>query len=241
MISAPLPANEAERLYALRSLDILDSDNEVSFDRVTAMAARHFGAPICAVSLLDEHREWFKSAQGIGCREGDRGIAFCAHVILGRDVFVIEDTLENERFHDNPQVTAELHIRFYAGASMVGRTGMVLGAFCIKDYAPIRRSTNPSTRAETARRFGRTCLRTLLQVRIRWHRENRVADSPEPNERAVVEVAHGLIIDAVAAGRHEHGVGLPVVVVAGVPSKRVERAFLAVGDIGDIGEAECNA
>jgi signal transduction histidine kinase/CheY-like chemotaxis protein len=136
MISAPKPENEAQRLKALRELDILDSSPEQSFDRITTMAARQFGVPICVVSLVDESREWFKSACGLDAKEGDRNIAFCAHTILSREVLVIEDALLDERFRDSPLVTQGNGIRFYAGAPMITRDGMNLGAFCLKDHSP---------------------------------------------------------------------------------------------------------
>ena len=142
MIKATIPVNEAQRLEALRALKILDSPPELSFDRMTTMAAHLFGAPICVVSLVDESREWFKSACGLDVKEGDRGVAFCAHTILNREVLVIEDTLLDERFRDNPLVTTQASgIRFYAGAPMTGRGGMNLGAFCLKDFVPRNFST----------------------------------------------------------------------------------------------------
>jgi signal transduction histidine kinase/CheY-like chemotaxis protein len=136
MISAAIPDNELHRLKALRDLEILDTPPEKCFDRVTAMAARHFGVPICVVSLVDEHREWFKSTCGLPAKEGDRSVAFCAHTILSGDVLVIEDALHDKRFFDSPLVTQSDGIRFYAGAPMRTRDGMNLGAFCLKDIAP---------------------------------------------------------------------------------------------------------
>ncbi len=136
MISAAIPDNELQRLKALRDLDILDTPPEECFDRITAMAARHFGVPICVVSLVDEHREWFKSTCGLQAREGARSVAFCAHTILSGQVLVVEDTLKDERFFDSPLVTQDNGVRFYAGAPMLTRDGMNLGAFCLKDSAP---------------------------------------------------------------------------------------------------------
>lgn len=136
MITAATPSNESQRLFELRRLEILDSDPEQAFDRLTNMAARQFGVPTCVVSLVDEHREWFKSACGLTAKEGARHTAFCAHAILGRQVFVIEDTLEDVRFRDNPLVTAAQGVRFYAGAPMITRADLRLGAFCLKDSRP---------------------------------------------------------------------------------------------------------
>ena len=115
MMEPPRPENEAQRLEALHALDILDSDPEETFDRIAHFAARLFDAPIAAVSLIDEHRVWFKARCGLEDTEGDRRSAFCAHTILTDDVLVVEDTAEDPRFRGDPKVTAE-GTRFYAGA-----------------------------------------------------------------------------------------------------------------------------
>ena len=135
MPEAPHPQNEPERLRALWSLNVLDSGTEEAFDRVTRLATSIFDAPICAVSLVDSDREWFKACVGTDTRQGGRKLAFCAHAILSDEVMVVEDTLEDERFVDNPQVT-EAGIRFYAGAPLRTRDGLNVGALCIKDTEP---------------------------------------------------------------------------------------------------------
>ena len=130
------PANEKERLKTLRSTDILDTDPEERFDRLTRMAQRVFGVSIALVSLVDENRQWFKSKVGLDACETGRDISFCGHAILGSDIFVIEDALEDERFADNPLVTGEPKIRFYAGAPLRYLDGNKLGTLCIIDQEP---------------------------------------------------------------------------------------------------------
>ena len=130
------PANEKERLKTLRSTDILDTDPEERFDRLTRMAQRVFGVSIALVSLVDENRQWFKSKVGLDACETGRDISFCGHAILGNDIFVIEDALEDERFADNPLVTGEPKIRFYAGAPLRYLDGNKLGTLCIIDQEP---------------------------------------------------------------------------------------------------------
>ena len=107
--------DEAVRLTTLRSLDILDSLGEERFDRLTRMAKQMFRVPIALVSLVDENRQWFKSCVGLDVSETSRDISFCGHAILGDEVFVISDTLKDDRFSDNPLVLEDPHIRFYAG------------------------------------------------------------------------------------------------------------------------------
>lgn len=131
-----IPVDEEERLKQLRSLTILDTPPEERFDRVTRMAKRLFGVPIALVSLVDENRQWFKSCFGLSVTETDRGISFCGHAILNKGVLVINDATKDERFFDNPLVTEDPHIRFYAGQPLRTLSGQGLGTLCIIDRAP---------------------------------------------------------------------------------------------------------
>ncbi len=135
MTEAVRPPNEAERLAALRSLQILDTPPEEAFDRIVRAASRIFSMPIVQVSLVDEQREWFKARCGVEEESGERRVAFCAHTILSNDVLVVEDAAADPRFHDNPLVTQQ-GIRFYAGAPLKTRNGLNLGALCLKDTKP---------------------------------------------------------------------------------------------------------
>ena len=127
------PPNEAVRLQTLRSLNVLDTPPEERFDRVTRVAKRLFGVPIALVSLVDHNRQWFKSCVGLDTRETSRAISFCGHAILGDDIFVVPDTMEDDRFADNPLVSSDPHIRFYAGFPLRARNGCKLGTLCIID------------------------------------------------------------------------------------------------------------
>ena len=133
---APLPENEAQRLQTLRLYDILDSEPEKVFDDLTAASAKIFDTPICLVSLVDEDRQWFKSAHGLDVRETERDIAFCAHAILSDEIFVVEDARFDHRFADNPLVEEEPRIRFYAGAPLKTADESRLGTLCIIDTTP---------------------------------------------------------------------------------------------------------
>lgn len=129
--------DEQTRLETLRSLDVLDTLPEDRFDRLTRLARRLFGVPIALVSLVDENRQWFKSCIGLDARETSRDISFCGHAILGDEVFIIPDTLEDERFADNPLVLDDPKIRFYAGCPL-SLNGHKLGTLCIIDQQPRR-------------------------------------------------------------------------------------------------------
>ena len=130
------PENEAFRLSTLKSLDVLDTESEERFDRLTRMCKRLFGVPIALVSLVDQNRQWFKSCVGLSVSETPRDISFCGHAILGNDIFVIPDAARDERFADNPLVVDAPHIRFYAGYPLKSHNGAKLGTLCIIDREP---------------------------------------------------------------------------------------------------------
>ena len=115
MLEPPLPPDEAMRLAALRSLNILDTPAEERFDRITRLAQRLFDVPIALVSLVDTNRQWFKSCQGLDASETPRSISFCGHAILEDGPLIIEDATKDQRFADNPLVTGPPDIRFYTG------------------------------------------------------------------------------------------------------------------------------
>lgn len=136
MKAPPIPVDEQERLSQLRSLAILDTPPEERFDCVTRMARRLFGVPIALVSLVDENRQWFKSCFGLDVSETDRRISFCGHAILNKGALVIEDASQDERFADNPLVTGDPYIRFYAGQPLHSLSGQAMGTLCIIDQEP---------------------------------------------------------------------------------------------------------
>jgi len=136
MIKPEFPANEAERLHALRTLQILDTSHEERFDRVTRMAKRMFGVEISLVSLVDDDRQWFKSKQGLDATETSREIYFCGHAINQDGLFIIPNAIEDVRFCDNPLVTDAPNIRFYAGYPLKLRQGINLGTLCLIDSEP---------------------------------------------------------------------------------------------------------
>ena len=139
-MKAPLPGNEVERLAALKSYHILDTETEQSYDDITTLAAHICKAPIVMISLVDEVRQWFKSKIGVDQQQTSRDVAFCAHAILGGKPFTVGDATKDRRFADNALVTGEPHIRFYAGIPLMNPEGLALGTLCVVDRQPRRLS-----------------------------------------------------------------------------------------------------
>jgi PAS domain S-box-containing protein len=133
---APLPADEAQRLEALRALALLDTPPEERFDRITRLAQRLFDVPVAQLTLVDESRQWFKSSCGLPLGESPRAVSFCAHAILEAHPLVVPDTHLDERFRSNPLVLGAPNIRFYAGQPLRGPLGQRVGTLCVIDRRP---------------------------------------------------------------------------------------------------------
>jgi PAS domain S-box-containing protein len=130
------PENEAQRLAAVRDLGILDTPPELAYDELCALAAYICQTPVALISLVDEGRQWFKSRVGWSAEETPRDVAFCAHAILEPDLLIVPDASADQRFANNPLVTAPPGIRFYAGAPLVTAEGHALGTLCAIDHKP---------------------------------------------------------------------------------------------------------
>lgn len=133
MSMLPVHRNEKERLAALHSYNILDTLSEEEFDRITALAAIICDAPISLISLIDDKRQWFKSKKGLDVTQTARDISFCQYAIMGDAIMEIEDATANILFKENPLVTGDPNIRFYAGCPLIDTNGHALGTLCVID------------------------------------------------------------------------------------------------------------
>ena len=136
MILAKTPGNEAERLQELYKYELLDTVYESEFDAIVQLASKICRAPISVISLIDNDRQWFKARKGLGVPQTDRSISFCSHTILGDGLMEVKDASHDKRFFDNPLVTGDPNIRYYAGMPLVTSLGYNLGSLCVIDSKP---------------------------------------------------------------------------------------------------------
>lgn len=160
---SPLPENEKERLEILRSYQILDSAAEPDFDSIVDLASEICETPIAIITLVDDNRQWFKAKVGLNESETSRDVSFCAHAIHDEKILVVPDTLKDKRFHDNPFVTDNPKIRFYAGMPLTTSSGHKLGTLCVIDKKP-RKLTK--TQLKDLRILGKQVI-NLLDLRLR--------------------------------------------------------------------------
>jgi anti-sigma regulatory factor (Ser/Thr protein kinase) len=144
--------DEAARLAALRRYRILDTQPERAFDDLTMLASHICGTPMALITLVDADRQWFKSRVGLTIAETSRAVSFCAHAIQEHDLFIVPDALADVRLRDNPFVTGEAHIRFYAGAPLVTPDGHALGTLCVIDRVSRTLTTDQVEALEALRR-----------------------------------------------------------------------------------------
>ena len=164
MANYPIPANERERLEALKRYHILDTLPEQAYDDITLLASHICGTPMSVISLVDAERQWFKSKIGLDVEETSRDVSFCAHALGNpEEMLIVPDAREDERFADNPYVTGPPAIRFYAGAPLVTSNGEVLGTLCVIDR---ERRTLSEEQKEALQALARQVM-TQLDMRLR--------------------------------------------------------------------------
>jgi GAF domain-containing protein len=160
---------EEKRLAALKSYQILDTLPKETFDRFTKLAAIICETPISLISLIDEDRQWFKSKVGLDVDQTPRNIAFCSHSILGEDIMEVQDATKDFRFKNNPLVTSEPNINFYAGYPLKDSNGYNLGTICVIDRVPRKLS---DSQKEALKILGDSVVDLIAQQRKIQETEN---------------------------------------------------------------------
>jgi len=179
MPAAPVPQNEASRLQTLHRYSLLDGHPEQELDDLTKLASFICDTPISLISLIDKDRQWFKSKVGLNVQETGRSESFCAHILTDGQTLIVEDTLSDDRFADNPLVTGAPCIRFYAGAPLIAPNGHVLGSLCVIDTKP--RSLS-SQQVEALESLSRQVI-ALFESRFRFLESQRTAAALMQSEK----------------------------------------------------------
>jgi adenylate cyclase len=188
MLSFPMPANEPQRLVALRGLDILDSPPEAAYDEIAVLAAQICECPIGYISFIDDNRRWLKARYGLPSEvtNAPRGATVCSTTICGAEMFVVPDMTQDSRFDRIAIVVGEPHCRFYCGMPLITDDGYALGTLCVLDFEPRRLTFE---QMEALRRLSRQVL-TLLELRRRLIEHNQtIAQLKIAREEVAVQKA----------------------------------------------------
>lgn len=173
---------EAQRLAALRRYRILDTDPEQAFDDLALLASQICGTPMALITLVDADRQWFKARVGVSLIETSRSISFCSRAIRRKGLFVVPDVLEDGEFRDNPMVTGDPHIRFYAGAPLVTHDGHALGTLCIVDRVPRTLTTQQTEALQALKRQAEAQIElrgSLIELKKALAARDRAEDTQE--------------------------------------------------------------
>ena len=215
-----LPSNEEARLAELRAYAVLDTEEDASFDALTALAADFLEVPIALISLVDEDRQWFKSHHGLAATETSREVSFCAHAVEMAAPLIVPDARADGRFADNPLVSGDPRIRFYAGVPLRTPSGFDLGTLCVLDHVP---------RELTGRQLGvLTHLASIVMGKLEASRAQRELLAEKAR---ALEAAHRLevLFEAMDEGVVVHDSGGAI-----VESNRAARRILGFASSDDI-------
>jgi len=187
-LSFPIPANEANRLVALRSFDILDSAPELAYDEIVELAAQICGCAVACINFIDGDRRWIKAKYGLpaATSEAPRGAAVCSTTICGTDLFAVPDMTQDPRFELSPLVVGSPHCRFYCGMPLITDDGYALGSLCVMDVEPRELSLE---QRESLRRLSRQVLAQLELRRQLIEHGRTIKELEQAREEAASEKA----------------------------------------------------
>ncbi len=194
-------ADELVRSAAIRSFDLDQMIDDASLRRITDFAATLCQTPIALVSIVERDRQWFPARAGLEARETPRETSFCAYAMRGSDIMVVPDATADPRFSENPLVTGEPHIRFYAGAPLVSAEGIELGALCVIDRAP--RSGLTSAQREGLSVLAANIM-TVLTARRSARRTDHELDEREAKFRILADAMPQMVWSTLPDGYHDY-------------------------------------
>ena len=242
MLIAAQPFDEAQRIAALRELDLLDTEFEPAYDAIVQLASIICQTPIVSINLVDTNRQWSKASVGGIDLSAPRDASFCAHTILYEDTLVVEDTHADERFHDNPLVSGVPHIRFYAGQRLLTPSGHAVGALCVVDHEPRQLTADQLTALQALGR--QTAMLFDLRIRSRQLEaevvERRRAVAESQAARALADAASQAKSDFLSSMSHELRTPLNSVIGFSRTLQRNRQGNLRTADLNYLSRIEAN-
>ncbi len=213
----PMGEEELERLNALLEYHVLDTPPEDVYDSITKIASQICNAPICLISLVEKDRQWFKSKVGLKASETPRSISFCTHAILEKKLMVVRDARKDERFKENPMVTGEPHIVFYAGMPLETPSGYNIGTLCVIDHKPRTLTAEQKASLETFSKLVVSYLETSRQnnmVKTLNEAIQKSAEKIQKTTKKIVEESKFASIGEMAGGI-AHEINNPLTIISG--------------------------
>jgi signal transduction histidine kinase len=189
MAHLPLPSDEQARLSALRQYGILDTEAEARFDELVQLASQICEVPISLISLIDTDRQWFKANVGLAVPETPRDQAFCVYAIEKTELMEVPDAWQDGRFADNPLVTGDPNIRFYAGMPLITPSGLRLGTLCVIDRKPRKLTPPQRTALEVLSRQVMAQMELSLKIKEQQQALQAAAQAQQALRQALRELA----------------------------------------------------